>query len=62
MTGVIFYIIRFCDTYEFDAPDVRDFLEGEGFRVLHLEDDYNLPSLAQLRTRVEAFLETMTPA
>lgn len=62
VVGVIFYIIRFCDTYEFDAPDVRDFLEGEGFRVLHLEDDYNLPSLAQLRTRVEAFLETIAPA
>jgi len=59
--GVIFYIIRFCDTYEFDVPDVRDFLEGAGYRVLHLEDDYNLPSPAQLRTRIEAFLETLSP-
>lgn len=57
--GVIFYIIRFCDTYEFDVPDVRDYLEENGFPVLHLEDDYSVFTIGQLRTRIQAFLETI---
>ncbi len=57
--GVVFYIIRFCDTYEFDVPDVRDYLEENGFPVLHLEDDYSVFTIGQLRTRIQAFLETM---
>lgn len=61
--GVIFYIIRYCDTHELDVPDVREYLEKVvGVPVLPLEDDYNVPSTAQLRTRVEAFLELLPAA
>lgn len=55
--AVIMYIIRFCDTFEFDVPDVRDFLESEGIRSLHIEDEYSMLSIARLKTRVQAFLE-----
>ena len=58
--GVVFYIIRFCDTYELDVPDVRKFLEETGVPVLHLEDDYSLFTMGQLRTRVQAFLEMIS--
>ncbi|MEE9202885.1 MAG: 2-hydroxyacyl-CoA dehydratase family protein [Dehalococcoidia bacterium] len=58
--GVIFYIIRYCDTHELDVPDVREYLEKEaGVPVLPIEDDYNVPSTGQLRTRIEAFLELL---
>ena len=57
--GAILYIIRYCDTFEFDAPDVRDYLVQGGIPVLHIEDDYSLTSIQGYRTRVQAFLEMM---
>ena len=57
VSGAILYILRFCDTFEYDAPEVRDYLEEAGTAVLHLEDDYSLSSIQGFRTRVEAFLE-----
>ncbi|MFA4837126.1 MAG: 2-hydroxyacyl-CoA dehydratase family protein, partial [Dehalococcoidia bacterium] len=58
-TAVILYVIRFCDTVELDVPDVRDYLQGQGYPVLHIEDDYRAANMGQLRTRIQAFLETI---
>lgn len=59
--GVIFYIIRYCDTHELDVPDVKEYLEKTvGVPALVIEDDYNLPAYGQLRNRVEAFLEMLS--
>ncbi len=55
--GAIFYIIRYCDTYDLEAPDVRDYLKEQGIPVLVLEDEYTMVSIGQLRTRIQAFLE-----
>lgn len=60
INGVILYIIRFCDTHEFDAPDVRDYLQGAGLPVLHIEDDYSMTTIGQLRTMIQAFIERIT--
>ena len=57
VNGAILYIMRYCDTHELDAPDVRDYIQEMGVPVLHLEDDYSLTSIGGLRTRIEAFLE-----
>ena len=57
--GAILYIIQYCDTFEFDAPDVRDYLEQAGVRVLHLEDDYVLSNVGGVETRIQAFLEVI---
>lgn len=57
--GAILYIIRYCDSFEFDAPEVRDYLEQAGVAVLHLEDDYSLSSIQGFKTRIQAFLEMM---
>ena len=57
VNGAILYIIRFCDTFEYDAPEVRDYLEEAGIAVLHLEDDYSLTSIQSFRTRIQAFVE-----
>lgn len=59
VNGAILYIIRYCDTFEFDAPEVREYLEEVGIPCLHLEDDYSLTSIQGLRTRIQAFLEMM---
>ena len=60
--GVILYVIRFCDSAEYDAPEIVDYLQRVGLPVLHLEDDYSLSSIYGLRTRVEAFVEMLNAA
>ncbi|PIP05602.1 MAG: hypothetical protein CO012_08000 [Syntrophobacterales bacterium CG_4_8_14_3_um_filter_49_14] len=57
VNGVILYVIRFCDTYELDAPDFKSYFQKKGFPVLYLEDDYSAGTLGQLKTRVQAFIE-----
>jgi bzd-type benzoyl-CoA reductase N subunit len=57
--GALLYTIRFCDTYQLDAPEIKEYMEGLGLPVLYLEDDYIMPPLAQWKTRIEAFLETI---
>jgi len=60
VNGVILYIIRFCDTHEFDVPDVIEYLQSLGLPVLNIEDDYRVSNVGQLRTRIEAFLEIIS--
>lgn len=55
--GVILYVIRYCDTFELDAPGVREYFQKAGFPVLHIEDDYSMTTIGQLKTRVQAFIE-----
>jgi benzoyl-CoA reductase subunit C len=57
--GVLLHAIRFCDTYQLDAPEIKAYLESLGVPVLYLEDDYVVPPLGQWKTRIEAFLETI---
>jgi len=55
--GVIFYIVRYCDTCELEGPDLREYLTEMKMPVLMIEDDYSVSTIGQLRTRVQAFLE-----
>ncbi|MGZ6230456.1 MAG: 2-hydroxyacyl-CoA dehydratase subunit D [Syntrophales bacterium] len=55
--GVIFYIVRYCDTCELEGPDLREYLSVMRLPVLMIEDDYSTSTIGQLRTRVQAFLE-----
>jgi benzoyl-CoA reductase subunit C len=55
--GVIFYIVRYCDTCELEGPDLREYLTQMKMPVLMIEDDYSTSTIGQLRTRVQAFLE-----
>jgi benzoyl-CoA reductase/2-hydroxyglutaryl-CoA dehydratase subunit BcrC/BadD/HgdB len=57
--GALLYTIRFCDTYQLDAPEIMEYMRSLGLPVLYLEDDYIKPPLAQWKTRIEAFLETI---
>ena len=55
--GVIFYIVRYCDTCELEGPDLREYLNAMKLPVLMIEDDYSTSTIGQLRTRIQAFLE-----
>ena len=57
--GVILYVIMYCDTHAFDAPDVTEYLRSKNVPVLHLEEEYHTSAMGRLKTRVQAFLETI---
>lgn len=55
--GVIYASLKFCDSYIYDFPLLRERLRKEGIPLLRLESDYADGHAGQLLTRVEAFLE-----
>jgi len=55
--GIIHHSLKFCDTYLYDVPRLRELLIEKGLSVLFLESDGTLGSLNQLKTRIEAFSE-----
>lgn len=57
--GVISYIMQYCDTHAFDLPDVEEYISGKGLPILKIEEDYPISSEGRLKTRIEAFLETI---
>jgi benzoyl-CoA reductase subunit C len=59
-SGVIFYIVRYCDTCELEGPDLKEYLNGLKLPVLMIEDDYSTSTIGQLRTRIQAFLEMIS--
>lgn len=55
--GVIFLLLKFCDPHAFDYPYLKEYLDNAGIPSLHLELEQQLSSDAQVRTRLEAFME-----
>jgi len=55
--GIIHHSLKFCDTYLYDVPRLRELLIEKELNVLFLESDGTLGSLNQLKTRIEAFSE-----
>jgi benzoyl-CoA reductase/2-hydroxyglutaryl-CoA dehydratase subunit BcrC/BadD/HgdB len=57
--GVVIEIIKFCDLWGVDSMPLVKALRKEGIPVLKLEREYSLGGEGQLRTRVQAFIESM---
>lgn len=57
--GVVLEIIKFCDLWGVDSMPLVTALRGQGIPVLKLEREYRLVGEGQLRTRVQAFIESM---
>ncbi len=57
--GVVLCSVKYCDSWLYDRPLLTERLEGAGIRVLSLENDYEWSGMGQMRTRLEAFLETV---
>ncbi len=57
--GVIYYTLSFCHTYNVESKKVMDALKAEGIPVLRIETDYSMEDVEQIRTRVEAFVESL---
>ena len=57
--GVVLEIIKFCDLWGVDAMPLVTALREKGIPILKLEREYRLGGEGQLRTRVQAFIESM---
>jgi benzoyl-CoA reductase/2-hydroxyglutaryl-CoA dehydratase subunit BcrC/BadD/HgdB len=57
--GVVHYGLLFCQPYAHEAFKVGQAMEQAGVPFLALETDYGMEDVGQLKTRVEAFVETL---
>ncbi|WP_419785592.1 double-cubane-cluster-containing anaerobic reductase [Pseudodesulfovibrio sp.] len=57
--GVIHYSLLFCQPYTHEALKVDKRMTAEGLPMLSIETDYSMEDVEQLKTRVEAFVETL---
>ncbi len=55
--GVIFLMIKFCDPHSFDYPYLKESVDQLKVPHLLLETEMDNPSLGQIKTRIEAFME-----
>jgi benzoyl-CoA reductase/2-hydroxyglutaryl-CoA dehydratase subunit BcrC/BadD/HgdB len=59
--GVIFLLYKYCETHFFDYPDLKQALESKGIPTLLLEVEDPSYSVGQLKIRVQAFVEMLSP-
>ena len=55
--GVIFYMVKFCETELFDVPHLVEEVKKRGLATLLVDYEVNQGLSGQLETRVEAFVE-----
>jgi len=57
--GVVFIIEKYCDPFGFVYPDLRDKFKERGIPSIKIDTGEGYLPLAQVRTRIEAFLEVV---
>ncbi len=55
--GIIYYTLQNCHDYNVEAVKVDRALKAQDLPMLKIETDYGMGDAAQIKTRVEAFLE-----
>jgi len=59
--GVIFLLYKYCEPHFFDYPDLKQALESKGIPTLLLEVEDPSYSIGQLKIRIQAFVEMLSP-
>jgi benzoyl-CoA reductase/2-hydroxyglutaryl-CoA dehydratase subunit BcrC/BadD/HgdB len=59
--GVIFLLYKYCEPHFFDYPDLKQALESKAIPTLLLEVEDPSYSVGQLKIRVQAFVEMLSP-
>jgi len=57
--AVIYFHIKFNESQDFDLPDLVDNMEREGVPIFVVETEYQTTHLAGVRTRIQAFGESL---
>jgi len=60
VNGAIMLLVRYCDPFAFEMPSLKDYFDSIGVPSTYIEYDYTVGSLAPMRTRAEAFIETIS--
>lgn len=58
VTGAIFFIPKYCESSNMQAPYIEERFRGKGIATLELESSSEMTE-APIRTRIEAFLEML---
>ncbi|MEW6089177.1 MAG: acyl-CoA dehydratase activase [bacterium] len=59
INGILYYTLRFCDAYSFKFNEMKNHAKKKGVPILHLHSDYSGADTGQIKTRIEAFIETI---
>ena len=59
VNGVVLQSVKYCDTHGYEVPNLRHYLDTLGIPGIYIEHDYSERSMATIKTRVEAFVETL---
>jgi len=59
--GVIFLLYKYCESCFYDYPDLKSALEAKGIATLLLEVEDPFQSKEQLKVRIQAFVEMLSP-
>jgi benzoyl-CoA reductase subunit C len=59
--GVVFLFYKYCEAHFFDYPDLKVALESKGIPALLLEVEDPTYSIGQLKIRIQAFVEMLSP-
>lgn len=54
--GIIYHTMKFCDVYSFEYAEIKDSISVP---MLKIETDYTEKGSEQMKTRIEAFIETI---
>lgn len=57
--AVIFVHIEFCESQEYDLPDLKNMIKKEGIPIHVLDTEYQTTSLSHVLTRAQAFFESL---
>lgn len=57
--GIIVLQVKFCEPHAFDLPNLRQKFDAAGLPYLFVETEQEGGSLGQIRTRLQAFVETL---
>jgi benzoyl-CoA reductase/2-hydroxyglutaryl-CoA dehydratase subunit BcrC/BadD/HgdB len=57
--AIIYVHIEFCESQEYDLPDLKRMIKKEGMPIHKLDTEYQTISLSHVRTRLQAFFESL---
>lgn len=57
--AIVYVHIEFCESQEYDLPDLKKLLKDEGIPLHVIETEYQTTSLSHIRTRLQAFFESL---
>jgi len=57
--GILYLHIKFNESQDYDLPDLKKGMQREGIPMLVLDIEYQTTHLAQMKTRIQAFLESL---